>query len=49
LLSLVPPDRRPTLMASPVGDPGEAVEGHHPVWEFVIRMQGPDETVFFDL
>ena len=42
LLSLVPADRRDTLLArlSP-GEPG--------TWEFVIRLQGDGETVFFDL
>lgn len=42
VLALVPPDRRGTLLAQPVaGDP--------PSWEFVIRLQGEGETVFFDL
>jgi protocatechuate 3,4-dioxygenase alpha subunit len=39
VLELVPPARRETLVARP-GDAG---------WTFQIRMQGPDETVFFDL
>jgi len=38
----VPEDRRATLVARPVADdPG--------VWHFDIRMQGDQETVFFDL
>lgn len=42
ILRLVPADRRHTLFAQPVpGDPA--------AWAFVIRMQGDDETVFFDL
>ena len=42
ILALVPAERRPTLLAEPSpGDPG--------LWEFVIRMQGSEETVFFDL
>jgi protocatechuate 3,4-dioxygenase alpha subunit len=42
LLALVPRERRATLMAAPSGaEPG--------VWEFVIRLQGSGETVFFDL
>jgi protocatechuate 3,4-dioxygenase alpha subunit len=41
ILSLVPHDRRETLMAVPVDqDPGS--------WEFTIRLQGDRETVFFD-
>ena len=48
MLALVPADRRASLMASRVADAEEAVE-RHPIWEFVIRMQGQDETVFFDL
>jgi protocatechuate 3,4-dioxygenase, alpha subunit len=40
LLSLVPEDRRATLLAQP-GDPG--------TWSIVVRLQGEDETVFFDL
>lgn len=39
ILALVPPPRRPTLLARPVGDE----------WHFEIRLQGADETVFFDL
>jgi protocatechuate 3,4-dioxygenase alpha subunit len=42
ILTLVPAERRSTLLAAPsLGDPS--------LWEFVIRMQGDDETVFFDL
>jgi protocatechuate 3,4-dioxygenase alpha subunit len=42
VLAHVPTDRRPTLLASPVaGSPG--------VWSFAIRLQGDNETVFFDL
>jgi protocatechuate 3,4-dioxygenase, alpha subunit len=42
ILSLVSADRRPTLLAKPsAGEPG--------IWEFVIRLQGSEETVFFDL
>jgi protocatechuate 3,4-dioxygenase alpha subunit len=42
MLSLVPADRRRTLLATPV--PGAA---NH--WLFEIRLQGDRETVFFDL
>jgi protocatechuate 3,4-dioxygenase alpha subunit len=48
VLSAVPRDRRATLMAAPAADAAGAEE-RHPVWEFVIRMQGEHETVFFDL
>jgi protocatechuate 3,4-dioxygenase alpha subunit len=40
LLSVAPEARRPTLVARRSGDQN---------WEFVIRLQGPDETVFFDI
>jgi protocatechuate 3,4-dioxygenase, alpha subunit len=40
LLSLVPQDRRATLLASPL---------HDGTWEFIVRLQGDRETVFFDL
>ena len=40
LLSVVPEARRPTLLARRSAD-------RH--WEFVIRLQGRDETVFFDI
>jgi protocatechuate 3,4-dioxygenase alpha subunit len=42
ILGLVPAVRRHTLMAKPA--PSEAG-----TWDFVIRLQGEDETVFFDL
>jgi len=42
VLASVPPDRRATLLAMPIADAvGE--------WSFPIRLQGADETVFFDL
>ena len=42
ILGLVPAERRHTLMARPApAEPG--------TWDFVIRLQGEDETVFFDL
>jgi protocatechuate 3,4-dioxygenase alpha subunit len=42
ILALVPAERRSTLLAAPsAGEPG--------LWEFVIRLQGGEETVFFDL
>ena len=41
LLSLVPAERRPTLLAHRSGD--------STTWEFVVRLQGDHETVFFDL
>ena len=40
----VPADRRRTLLAV-----READRGGSPVYRFDIRMQGPDETVFFDV
>ena len=42
ILALVPADRRATLLASPV--PGTTGR-----WAWTIHLQGPDETVFFDL
>ena len=42
ILALVPADRRHTLLASPSDEETGA-------WEFVIRLQGDEETVFFDL
>jgi protocatechuate 3,4-dioxygenase alpha subunit len=42
VLALVPEERRATLIA----EPSPAESG---TWEFVIRMQGSAETVFFDL
>ncbi len=42
VLASVPADRRQTLLARPVeGAPGN--------WAFELRLQGADETVFFDL
>ena len=42
VLAVVPANRRQTLTASPdTEDPG--------LWTFDIRLQGKDETVFFDL
>ena len=42
VLANVPADRRETLMAKPIaGAPGG--------WSFELRLQGTDETVFFDL
>jgi protocatechuate 3,4-dioxygenase, alpha subunit len=41
ILALVPPERRDTLLAKP--DPKSAG-----VWRFDIRIQGGNETVFFD-
>jgi protocatechuate 3,4-dioxygenase, alpha subunit len=42
VLGLVPAGRRHTLMAQPApAEPG--------TWDFIIRLQGDDETVFFDL
>ena len=42
ILTLVAADRRSTLLAEPsASEPG--------LWEFVIRLQGSGETVFFDL
>ena len=40
LLSAVPEARRPTLLARLSADR---------TWEFVVRLQGADETVFFDI
>lgn len=42
-LALVPPARRATLLATPTGphDTGR--------WAFDLRLQGPTETVFFDV
>ena len=42
ILGLVPSDRRDTLVASRASEPGDS-------WDFVIRLQGERETVFFDL
>jgi protocatechuate 3,4-dioxygenase alpha subunit len=40
MLQLVPPDRRPTLVAELAAST---------TWQLVIRLQGPGETVFFDI
>jgi protocatechuate 3,4-dioxygenase alpha subunit len=40
VLALVPPERRPTLLARP--DPADGQR-----WTFALRLQGADETVFF--
>jgi protocatechuate 3,4-dioxygenase alpha subunit len=40
-LALVPPERRQTLLATP-----DAARGG--LFRFDIRLQGQDETVFFD-
>jgi protocatechuate 3,4-dioxygenase alpha subunit len=45
LLTLVPEDRRSTLIASAI----DSSPGRERTWEFVIRLQGNAETVFFDL
>ena len=42
LVAIVPAERRHTLLARP--EPNDSG-----VWTFVIRLQGDDETVFFDL
>jgi protocatechuate 3,4-dioxygenase alpha subunit len=42
VLAMVPADRRGTLVARP--DPS-----HEGRWLFDLRLQGPDETVFFDV
>ncbi|MEO5895509.1 MAG: protocatechuate 3,4-dioxygenase subunit alpha [Vicinamibacterales bacterium] len=41
VLALVPPHRRQTLLASPDPD-------HPGTWTFDVRLQGAQETVFFD-
>jgi protocatechuate 3,4-dioxygenase alpha subunit len=41
IVALVPEARRATLLARRTAEPA--------VWEFVIRLQGESETVFFDL
>ena len=40
VFQLVPQDRRPTLVAE-LAEPS--------TWQLVIRLQGPSETVFFDI
>ena len=42
VLALVPADRRSTLLATPA-------EGASGTWEWHVHLQGPAETVFFDL
>lgn len=42
VLALVPHDRRGTLMAQPAGALSDT-------WAFDIRLQGAEETVFFDV
>jgi protocatechuate 3,4-dioxygenase alpha subunit len=42
LLALAPADRRATLLATPTAGASNS-------WEWEIRLQGPHETVFFDL
>ena len=42
VLDLVPADRRSTLLATPES-------GRTDRWLFHLRLQGPDETVFFDV
>ena len=42
VLALVPADRRSTLLATPA-------EGASGTWEWHLHLQGPAETVFFDL
>ncbi|MBU9559380.1 protocatechuate 3,4-dioxygenase subunit alpha [Burkholderia multivorans] len=44
VLTAVPAERRATLVAKRDAQPGRPV-----VYRFDIRMQGPDETVFFDV
>ena len=41
ILSVVPAERRSTLLARRAADGA--------TWDFVVRLQGPGETVFFDL
>jgi protocatechuate 3,4-dioxygenase alpha subunit len=47
VLKLVPPERRPTLMATPSGERG-ARNMPPSVFDWKIMMQGDRETVFFD-
>jgi protocatechuate 3,4-dioxygenase, alpha subunit len=56
ILGLVPDDRVPTLMARRLEDVDETPEARTAApefpaftWEFTVRLQGQDETVFFDL
>jgi len=43
ILNLVPADRRPTLIAHKQSGKGQ------PAYRFDIRVQGENETVFFDI
>jgi len=43
ILALVPPDRRPTLIAT------RETSGGEPKYRFDIRLQGEGETVFFEV
>lgn len=43
ILALIPPDRRDTLVAK------KQMRGGQNVYRFDIRVQGKDETVFFDI
>ena len=45
LLTIVPAERRATLIAVPM----PAAGGDRSEWTFTVRLQGEDETVFFDL
>jgi protocatechuate 3,4-dioxygenase alpha subunit len=47
-LSLVPAQRRATLIARPVVPSKPAVENSLAVLEWDVRLQGADETVFFE-
>jgi protocatechuate 3,4-dioxygenase alpha subunit len=51
LLALVPESRRGTLIASRDAGSEEsaAAISARPAWQFDIRLQGADETVFFDV
>jgi protocatechuate 3,4-dioxygenase alpha subunit len=42
VLALVPPDRRPTLIA-------KRASGNNAVYRFDVHLQGDDETVFFQI
>ncbi|MEN8511585.1 MULTISPECIES: protocatechuate 3,4-dioxygenase subunit alpha [Burkholderia] len=44
VLNAVPAERRATLVAKRDAQPGRPI-----IYRFDIRMQGPDETVFFDV
>jgi len=51
VLALVPDARRPTLIAErrPAGPADPADDDAPPVYSFDIHLQGPRETVFFDV